>query len=92
VPDYYGTAIEWIQSDNINTPHYYLTRADEGLSEAVILVDVDPHILHVQLLVGKRLIQQASTSGMKGMVNKSRFEGVTLISPPVRYSGNSHGD
>ncbi len=32
-PDYYGHAIEWIKSDNINTPNYYLTRADEGLSE-----------------------------------------------------------
>jgi type I restriction enzyme S subunit len=33
-PGYYGTAIEWIKSDNINTPHYYLTKADEGLSES----------------------------------------------------------
>ncbi len=32
-PDFYGTAIEWIKSDNINTPHYYLTQAEEGLSE-----------------------------------------------------------
>ena len=33
-PGNYGTAIEWIKSDNINTPHYYLTKADEGLSES----------------------------------------------------------
>ena len=33
MPQYYGHAIEWMKSDNINTPHYYLTRADEGLSE-----------------------------------------------------------
>jgi type I restriction enzyme S subunit len=26
-PDYYGTHIEWIKSDNINTPHYYLDAA-----------------------------------------------------------------
>jgi type I restriction enzyme S subunit len=32
-PEYFGTAIEWIKSDNINTPHYYLTQATEGLSE-----------------------------------------------------------
>ena len=32
VSEYYGSHIEWIKSDNINTPHYYLTRADEGLS------------------------------------------------------------
>lgn len=33
VPENYGTAIEWIKSDNINTPFHYLTRAMEGLSE-----------------------------------------------------------
>lgn len=37
-PEYYGAEIEWIKSDNINTPHYYLTRADEGLSAAGIKV------------------------------------------------------
>jgi type I restriction enzyme S subunit len=31
-PEYYGTAIEWIKSDNLNTPHHYLTKAEEGLS------------------------------------------------------------
>lgn len=33
-PGYYGTHIEWAKSDNINTPHYYLTKATEGLSES----------------------------------------------------------
>ncbi len=33
VPAYYGNHIEWIKSDNLNTPHHYLTRATEGLSE-----------------------------------------------------------
>jgi len=28
----YGTAIEWIKSDNLNTPNHYLTQAEEGLS------------------------------------------------------------
>lgn len=32
-PENYGTAIEWIKSDNINSPFHYLTRAIEGLSE-----------------------------------------------------------
>jgi type I restriction enzyme S subunit len=32
-PDNYGDAIEWIKSDNINTPSHYVTRASEGLSE-----------------------------------------------------------
>jgi type I restriction enzyme, S subunit len=126
VPEYFGDAIEWIKSDNINTPHYYLTRADEGLSEsgkavartappmailvtciagtpecignaamtdrevafnqqinAVIAHASNPHFLYAQLLVGKRLIQRASTSSMKGMVSKSRFEQVELIAPPL---------
>lgn len=126
VPGYYGREIEWIKSDNINTPDYYLTRADEGLSAAgkaiartvpsgAILVtciagspacignaamtdrevafnqqinalvpqNANSHFLYGQLLVGKRLVQQASTSGMKGMVSKSRFEQIMLIVPPL---------
>jgi type I restriction enzyme S subunit len=126
VPEYYGTEIEWIKSDNINTPHYYLTPADEGLSalgkevartapagsvlvtciagspecignaamtdrevafnqqiNALIPRDDDSHFLYVQLIVGKRLIQQASTSSMKGMVSKSRFERIMLMCPPL---------
>ena len=31
-PENYGEAIEWIKSDNINTPSYYLTTASERLS------------------------------------------------------------
>jgi type I restriction enzyme, S subunit len=37
-PDYYGNYIEWIKSDNINTPSHYLTMAAEGLSEAGLKV------------------------------------------------------
>lgn len=33
-PENYGSAIEWIKSDNINTPHHYLTEAEERLSKA----------------------------------------------------------
>ncbi len=33
-PEYYGDAIEWVKSDNVNTPHYYVTKASEGLSES----------------------------------------------------------
>lgn len=125
-PEYYGTEIEWIKSDNINTPHYYVTRAEEGLSalgkqiarvvpagstlvtciagspecignaamtdrevafnqqiNALVPRSVDPHFLYVQLLVGKRLIQRASTSAMKGMVSKSRFSQLMLMCPPM---------
>ncbi|PRR79238.1 Type I restriction modification DNA specificity domain protein [Clostridium liquoris] len=33
VSEYYGDYIEWIKSDNINTPNRYLTVAEEYLSE-----------------------------------------------------------
>jgi type I restriction enzyme S subunit len=32
-PEYYGVGIEWIKSDNINTPDHFVTRASESLSE-----------------------------------------------------------
>jgi type I restriction enzyme S subunit len=126
IPEYYGGDIEWIKSDNINTPHYYLTRADEGLSalgkqvartvpagsilvtciagtpecignaamtdrevafnqqiNALVPHSSDSHFVYVQLLVGKRLVQRASTSSMKGMVSKSRFERIMLMCPPL---------
>lgn len=33
-PEYYGDHIEWIKSDNINTPSHFLTPASEYLSES----------------------------------------------------------
>jgi type I restriction enzyme S subunit len=33
MPEFYGDNIEWITSDNINTPNHFLTRAGEGLSD-----------------------------------------------------------
>lgn len=44
----------------------------------------DPHFYYVQILVGKRLIQGASTGGMKGMVSKGRFEQIRLLVPPIK--------
>lgn len=38
VPEYYGDYIEWIKSDNINTPSSYLTTASEYLSEKGLTV------------------------------------------------------
>ena len=32
-PEFFGKEIEWIKSDNINSPSYILTKAEEGLSE-----------------------------------------------------------
>ncbi len=38
VSSFYGNHIEWIKSDNINTPFHFLTKATEGLSEAGLRV------------------------------------------------------
>lgn len=35
---YFGNHIEWIKSDNLNTPFHFLTKAAEGLSEAGLRV------------------------------------------------------
>jgi type I restriction enzyme, S subunit len=126
VDAYFGDDIEWIKSDNINTPSHYLTRATEGLSAQgrsvgrtapagstlmtciagspdcignVALADrevafnqqinavtphdgVDHRFLYVLLLVGKRLVQAASTNSMKGMVSKGKLEEVQVPAPP----------
>jgi type I restriction enzyme S subunit len=42
----------------------------------------NPHFYFAQLTVGKRLVQQASTGGMKGLVSKGRFERILLMEPP----------
>jgi len=126
-PENYGDEIEWIKSDNINTPSYYLTRAEERLSEtgralgrtvpagsilvtciagspecignsamtdrqvafnqqinAFIPTEGNAHFYYGQIQVGKRLIQEASTNGMKGMVSKGRFEQIEFIIPPLK--------
>lgn len=33
IAEYYGAHIDWIKSDNVNTPHTYLTKSEEMLSE-----------------------------------------------------------
>ncbi len=126
-PHNFGNAIEWIKSDNLNTPYYHVTRAAEGLSEAgrrkartapasSILVTCiagspdcigncamtdrevafnqqinaflprvgDPHYYFALFKAGKKLIQSASTNGMKGMVSKGRFEQICVMSPPPK--------
>ena len=123
--EYYGDAIEWIKSDNLNTPQDHATRATEYLSaqgrevgrvappgsilvtciagspecignaaiverevafnqqiNALIPAEGCLDFWFAQLTVGKRLVQAASTDGMKGMVSKSRFERIELIVPP----------
>lgn len=43
----------------------------------------EPAFWYAQLMVGKRLVQHASTGGMKGLVSKSRFGAIELISAPL---------
>ena len=146
--EYYGDAIEWIKSDNINTAGAVLTTAAERLSQTgrevartvpsasvlvtciagspscignVAIADREVafnqqinalvpkqsyHVffLYYQFLLGKSLIQRASTGGMKGLVSKSRFEAVEFVAPPspiqkcldsstpgfLRRNGNRH--
>lgn len=127
IPEYYGDSIEWIKSDNINTPSHYLTKATEGLSlkgkavgrtvgkDAILVTciagspdcignlalagrevafnqqinaletndKVDALFMYSQLMVGKRLIQKASTNSMKGMVSKGKFELIPVMVPPM---------
>nr|WP_256261401.1 restriction endonuclease subunit S [Pseudomonas gingeri] len=124
--DNYGDFIEWIKSDNINTPSDFLTVAAESLSEAGYMIgrhvaagstlltciagsfECIGNVAYVDRLVAfnqqinaltpkvgvnevflyslakycKKIIQAASTGGMKGMVSKGKLESVRLICPP----------
>jgi type I restriction enzyme, S subunit len=50
---------------------------------AVVPERHDPHFLLALLRAAKQLVQNAASSGMKGMVSKSRFESVLIIDPPA---------
>lgn len=124
--NYYGNYIEWIKSDNLNTPYHYATKATEYLSEQgakvgrvvppkSILVtciagskecignaaivdrrvafnqqinsitcgsELVPEFVYTFVLVGKKIIQSASTNSMKGMVSKGNFEEIEIYVPP----------
>ena len=126
IVEYYGTHIEWIKTNNINTPSIYLTSAEEYLSEAglkvgrcvnagsilvtciagsksvignVAIADrkvafnqqinsftpFEANVLFFYSLfkAGKKHIQSFSTDSMKGMINKSKFESIDFIIPPL---------
>ena len=44
---------------------------------------VDAYFLYAQFVVGKKLIQGASTGGMKGLVSKGRLSEVLFLDPPA---------
>ena len=124
--EYYDAHIEWIKTNNINTPSMYLTPAEEYLSEAglkvgrcvnagsilvtciagsksvignVAIADrkvafnqqinsftpFEGNVLFFYSLfkAGKKHIQSFSTDSMKGMINKSKFESIDFIIPPL---------
>lgn len=124
--EYYGNDIEWIKTNNINTPNMYLTLAEESLSNAGLSVgrSVEVNSLLVTciagskkvignvaianrkvafnqqinsftpfkgnilyyyylFIVGKKHVQSFSTNSMKGMINKSKFESIDFIAPPI---------
>lgn len=49
---------------------------------AILPKDIDPHFLYAQIRLFKKIIQRSSTNSMKGMVNKSKFESIEIITPP----------
>ena len=55
-PENYGDDIEWIKSDNITTPHHFLTLAAEGLSSQgkKIARIVPPNSILVACIAGSR--------------------------------------
>ncbi|WP_051677545.1 restriction endonuclease subunit S [Bradyrhizobium sp. URHD0069] len=131
-PENYGPGIEWIKSDNIGTPHHFLTDAEETLTRKgqaisrsvptgstlvtciagspnsignAALADrevafnqqinavvpnpgIDPFFLYCQFLVGKRLVQNASTNSMKGMVSKGKFQEIAFLNPNSQSQEN----
>jgi type I restriction enzyme S subunit len=127
VPEYFGNDVEWIKSDNINTPHLILTTATEYLShEGVKVARTVPKgstlitciagsfdcignaaftnrevsfnqqinaltpkdgvlswFLYALIIFSKKIIQNASTNSMKGMISKGKLEEVKLFLPPL---------
>jgi type I restriction enzyme S subunit len=125
ISSYYGDEIDWIKSDNINTPSHFLTPASERLSlsgkavgrvvprnsilitciagspacignaaistrevafnqqiNALVPFSDNCEFIYSLILLGKQLIQSASTNSMKGMVSKGKLEQIKVINPP----------
>ncbi len=125
ISEYYGEFIEWIKTDNINTPNMYLTSAEEYLSQkglakgrkvnagAILVTCIagsrkvignvsiadrtvsfnqqinafEPYnkisvFWYYQFITAKKYVQNNSTSGMKGIITKGKFEKMEFIEPP----------
>lgn len=55
---------------------------NQQINAATPKPEVDSWFLYGQFLVGKRLVQDASTGGMKGLVSKNRFSRIEFMRPP----------
>jgi type I restriction enzyme S subunit len=56
---------------------------NQQINAVIPSAEVDPAFLYCQFLVGKALIQRASTNSMKGMVTKRKFEEILFLNPPA---------
>jgi type I restriction enzyme, S subunit len=125
-PNNYGKFIEWIKSDNLDSPLEYVMQSKEMLSEKGAKIgriaprgstlitciagspesigksgfvnrdvafnqqinavtpaeDVNSYFLYAAIKLAKPAIQALSSGGMKGIVNKSQLEKLTIIYPP----------
>jgi type I restriction enzyme, S subunit len=55
---------------------------NQQINAAIPNPDVDPFFLYSHFLIGKPLIQNASTNSMKGMVSKGKFQEIQFLRPP----------
>jgi type I restriction enzyme S subunit len=56
---------------------------NQQINAVIPSLETDPYFLYCQFLVGKPLVQRASTNSMKGMVTKSKFERLMFLRPPL---------
>ena len=73
ISSHFGSHIEWIKTNNINTPHMYLTKAEEFLSESGLVVGrtVDANSLLVTCIAGsKRVIGNVAVADRKVAFNQ----------------------
>ena len=72
-PEYYGDHIEWIKTNNINTPHMHLTNAEECLSENGLSIgrSVEKGSLLVTCIAGsKKVIGNVAITNRKVAFNQ----------------------
>lgn len=124
-PDNFGDFIDWVKSDNLDSPLDFIAPTKEKLSPKGAKIgrivpkgstlitciagspesigkaaladrelafnqqinavtpfeEVNPYFLYALIKLSKRAIQALSSGGMKGIVNKSQLEKLSVISP-----------